>query len=266
MTENAWRYLEMTWEDDPPGAHVAEIVKEVWADATQAANELTAAYIEMFVAQGDEAARKTLVAGRSADSGLDLLIDFVPNHLSIMRAMVSEGLAKIGAPAMEFLQEFFLHSPDLVQKAAIANLLAEFGSAAAGSVPPLVAELATSDETKQRFDLRCAAAFALGKLGVASADVVKALARVAGAGDERQALRSYCMEALMDLGPSAVTAVPVLEQVLKNEAEDDDLRHFAWSALKSVTAKSTEHPCGGTIAEHMRSLYRGVWASDPEEG
>ena len=53
-------------------------------------------------------------------------------------------------------------------------------------------------------------------------------------------------------------------QVLKNEAENEDLRNFAWSALKSVGAGSREHPCGGTVAEHMRSLYRAEWEDDEQ--
>jgi hypothetical protein len=54
---------------------------------------------------------------------------------------------------------------------------------------------------------------------------------------------------------AAANAIPVLESILKNEAEDEDLRNFAWAAIKSVGANSSEHACGGTVAEHMRSLY-----------
>jgi Holliday junction resolvasome RuvABC DNA-binding subunit len=120
----------------------------------------------------------------------------------------------------------------------------------------LIAEVADSAKSKERFSLRCVAAYALGKLGVTSAEVVEVLAHVAGASGEAQRLRSYCIEALMDLGPSAAAAIPVLEQILKNEGENEDLRNFVWSALKSVGAGSREHPCGGTWAEPMRSLYR----------
>jgi hypothetical protein len=59
----------------------------------------------------------------------------------------------------------------------------------------------------------------------------------------------------MDLGPVAAGATPILERVFRDETVDEDLRNFAWAALKSVTAKSPEHPCGGTVAEHMSSLY-----------
>jgi len=50
---------------------------------------------------------------------------------------------------------------------------------------------------------------------------------------------------------------------IRGEAEDKDLRNFAWAALKSVAADSPEHSCGGTVAEHMRSLY--TTTTDPKE-
>ena len=58
-----------------------------------------------------------------------------------------------------------------------------------------------------------------------------------------------------------MAAIPVLDEIHRNDP-DDDLRHFAWSALKSVTAASREHPCGGTVAEHQRSLYEAVPESE----
>jgi PBS lyase HEAT-like repeat len=179
-----------------------------------------------------------------------------------MRQVLAAGLQAIGAPAIELLRRWFKGSEDVDQKADITVLLAEFGEAAAVCVPLLIAEVAESAKPEERCGLRCAAAWTLGKLAVASPEVVEALVQVAGAGGEAQPLRSYCIEALMDLGPSAAAAIPVLEQVLKNEAEDEDLRNFAWSALKSVGARSSEHPCGGTVAEHMRSLYRAARDSD----
>ena len=133
------------------------------------------------------------------------------------------------------------------------------------AAPLLAAVLADPDPDGGRRLLRVAAAYALGEIGAATAEddaeaamagAVEALTRVTGDPAESQPLRSYCIEALMDIGPPARSAIPVLERVLRDEAEDEDLRNFAWSALKSVGAGVREHPCGGTMAEHMRSLYR----------
>jgi len=77
-----------------------------------------------------------------------------------------------------------------------------------------------------------------------------------------QALRSVAIESLMDMGPVAVAAIPVL-RTIKETDEDSDLRMFAWAALKSVSADSKDHPSGGTVAEHMRSLGHGV--SEPTD-
>ena len=65
----------------------------------------------------------------------------------------------------------------------------------------------------------------------------------------------------MDMGPAAKSAIPALQHIKEND-DDSDLRMFAWAALKSVSAPSREHPCGGTVAEHMRSLGGGVLDRD----
>jgi hypothetical protein len=257
MTEFAWRYLEKMWTELYPDGDPGEVVSGLWPEPGRAANELAEAYLEVVIAEGDEAAQDALVA---ASEGRE--VGGLPCCLPAMRQVLWEGLQAIGPLAIALLERWFRESGDLGQKGRIAFLLARFGEAAAECVPLLVAEVANSAMPKERFGLRCSAAYALGKLAVASMEAVEALARVAGAGGEAQALRSYCIEALMDLGPTAAAAIPVLEQVLKNEAEDEDLRNFAWSALKSVGASSREHPCGGTVAEHMRSFYRAVWESD----
>jgi HEAT repeat protein len=254
MTETAWKYLEMIWDDDHHGGDTSQartVINELWPDLEGAAEELVEAYLQVKIAEEDETDRDALI---SASEGYN--VGGLPFHLPAMRQVLSAGLQAIGSPVITLLQKRFKESEDVVQKARIAILLAEFGEAAADCVPLLVAEVANSANPKERFNLRCSAAYALGNLGIASAEAVEVLAQVAGASSEAQPLRSYCIEALMDLGPPAAAAIPILEQILKNEAEDEDLRNFAWSALKSVGASSREHPCGGTWAEHMRSLYR----------
>jgi hypothetical protein len=146
--------------------------------------------------------------------------------------LLAEGLRVIGAPAVELLRRWFEGAEDAVRKAGVTILLAEFGEGAAGCVPLLVAEVANTAKPKERLGVRCATGFALARIDLASAEVVAALTQVAGSAEEAQPLRSYCMEALMDLGPAAAAAIPMLEQVLKAEAEGEDLRNFAWSALK----------------------------------
>ena len=48
---------------------------------------------------------------------------------------------------------------------------------------------------------------------------------------------------------------PVRLELMRN-SPDEELQQFASAAFKSVTAESEEHACGGTVAEHLRSLYR----------
>jgi hypothetical protein len=247
----------MIWDEDHHGGDTSQamtVINGLWPDLERAAQELAEAYLEVKTAEEDEPSRDALVSvsERYRVGGL-------PFCLPAMRNVLSEGLQAIGAPAIELLLGWFQAAEDAVRKAGVTILLAEFGEAAAGCVPLLVAEVVNPAKPKERLGVRCAAAYALGVLDVASPEVVESLAQVAGASGEAQPLRSYCIEALMDLGPAAAAAIPVLEQVLKNEAEDEDLRNFAWSALKSVGAGAREHPCGGTMAQHMRSLYRAEW-------
>jgi hypothetical protein len=254
MTETTWRYLEMIWDEDHHGGDTSQalaVINDLWPDLEAAAQELAEAYLEVEFADANESARDALV--RESER---YRIGALACHLSAMQGVLLAGLEAIGAPAIEFIARRFKESGDAALQTVIALLLARLGSAAAACVPLLLAEVANSATPEKRFRLRQAAAYALGKLDVASPEVVETLAQLAGADSEAQALRSFCIEALMDLGPAAAAAIPVLERVLKNEAEDEDLRNFAWSALKSVGAPSREHPCGGTVAEHMRSLYR----------
>jgi hypothetical protein len=251
----------MIWEPYPDG-DIAQAIDGLWQDKGSATRELAEAYIEVAFAQDDEPLRDALLsAGEAYEVGALLVRGYDERgrvvHFPVLPGIIADALRAIGAPAIEPLQKLFRESQDVGRKIAIANLLAQFGEAAAESVSILAAEVANPGEPEERCGLRCTTAYALGTIGVASAEVVEALTRVAGAADEAQPLRSYCIEALMDLGPSAAAAIPVLERVLKDD-EDDDLRQFAWSALKSVGSASRDHPCGGTVAQHMRSLYRGV--------
>lgn len=269
MTDSVWRYLESVLEaevysDAKPHA-MRDVLNNVWPDAQQTARELAEAYAEVRAAEEEEPARDALVSARKQYPKVHVFL----SHLPDMRMVLFAGLSAIGSPAIEYARRWFEQSADLDKKARIVLLLADFGEAAADCVPFLVAELADSSHCDERHAMRFVAAYALGKIGVASANVVELLAERSSDVDEPQSLRSYCIEALLDLGPSAAAAIPFLKSILNNEAENEDLRHFAWAALKSVSHGSSDHPCGGTIAEHMRSLYRTAWESEmdrSEEG
>ena len=83
---------------------------------------------------------------------------------------------------------------------------------------------------------------------------MQAVAKVAADRRQPQPIRSVAIESLMDMGPAAKSATELLQDI-KNNDDDEDLRQFAWAALKCVTAPSRKHPEGGTVADHMRRLY-----------
>jgi hypothetical protein len=259
MTETAWRYLQRLRDmvrsgEYPDGLSEPEFraaVGDVWADAAAAAAELIEAWMEVDIVEDDESAKAAFLSVCEAHD-----LGELPS-CGVTKELLLEGVHTVSGPAGDFLRGLLRQSADVGRKTQSVRLLYGLRDSAASSVPLLVAELADSADPHERLSLRVFSAAALGEFDIASPDVVEVLARVAADEGEYQPLRSYCIEALMDLGPGAAAAIPVLREI-KDHDEDDDLRHFAWSALKSVSAASREHPCGGTVAEHLRSLYMGV--------
>lgn len=261
MTEAVWRYLEEAWGNDIyPHGDLGGFVVEHWPDPERAAGDLAAGWIEVKLAEEDEVDWLQFLRGASKWCALGRLPAFLP----LIRQVLGAGLLAIGAPAVVFLSRRFGESNDLVERAGLAMLIGEFGIAASGAVHLLTTALAEQNPEGDRCSVRIAAAGALGQIGAmmdeddvggAMAGALETLIRVAGDAGEFQPLRTYCIEALMDLGPPARSAIPLLTRMVRDDAEDEDLRNFAWSALESVEAPSREHPCGGTVAEHMRSLY-----------
>jgi hypothetical protein len=217
-----------------------------------AAADLVEAWIDINQAEDDESAKAAFLSACKAHD-----LGPLPNYWSLMRDFLFKGVRTLAAPAGDVLRGRLAQSADAGRKLLSARMLYGLRESAEASLPLFVAELADSADPDERVTWRSVCAAALGKLNIASPDVVEVLARVADDESECQPLRSYCIEALMDLGPGAAEVIRVLREIKGND-EDDDLRHFAWSALKSVSAASREHPCGGTVAEHLRSLYKAV--------
>ena len=253
MNQTTWRYLEMIWDDERHGGDTSQaltVVQELWPDSKKAVCDLFDACLEVESAEEETPLRDALVSASE-----NYQVGGLPMRLDVMQDVLLSGLLAIGMPAVAVLKRQFEEAKNIERQADISGAFAAFKETAADCMPLLLAELNSAVDPKRRRSLRCAAANALGRIAVASPEVVRSLAAIAGEPGESQTLRSFCIEALMDLGPEAAMAIPTLERIRK-EDPDDDLRRFAWSALKSVGASSKEHPCGGTMAEHVRSLYR----------
>ena len=258
LTPQVWQYLEQVWREgeETTGEPRAAIVS-IWPDRHKAARELFFAIEHVSKCEEDEAAVHELI-----ESSEPFLVGGLPFCLQAMRKVLDDGLRAISAETLDVTQGL-LSDADLTRKADIALTWGNLGKTGSRCLPDLVGFLDSREKTVEQHALRCAAAFAIGKIGVVTDAAIDVLSRVAQAANEPQSLRSYCIETLMDLGPGAASATPILESIFQNESEDEDLRQFAWGALKSVTAGSAEHPCGGTVAEHIRSLYTTV--SQPEQ-
>jgi len=250
LTEQVWHFLEEVWnEADESTGDVAEAVANAWNDPNQAARELVLALDGILNCEGDESATDELI-----EASEPFAVGALPFCLPVMRQQLCNGLEILGPAAMEISKRLFMEGDRSIQE-NVAFVWSTLRSAPEGMDAKLIDVVSSRQDIDERHAFRCIAAQALGKIGASSDAVVEGLIQVAGAANEPQSLRSFCIEALMDLGPSAANAIPVLESILKNDKEDEDLRNFAWAALKSVGANSSEHACGGTVAEHMRSLY-----------
>jgi len=258
LTEHVWCFLEEVWnETEESTSGAAEAVANTWSDPNQAARELVLALDQVLNCEGDESATDELIQASEpfAVGGLAFC-------LPVMQQQLCNGLKVLGSATMDVTALLFKDGGRSLQE-NIAIAWSTLRSVPDGMDAKLIDIVASRKDAEERHAVRCIAAQALGKIGASSDAVVAALGQVASAADEPQSLRAYCIEALMDLGPSAAKAIPALESILRGEVEDEDLRNFAWAALKSVAADSPEHPCGGTIAEHMRSLY--TTTTDPKE-
>jgi hypothetical protein len=251
MHDRVWEYLgvmydDATWPDTDP----LSAIDEVWADRGQAVNELIAGFAQAEPAQEDDEAREQLATESDAFPQVGLMAS-VPEVLILV---LSKGVNAIFAEKLESILDRF-ESSSAKEKCVIAFFLAERGIGSCKSRAGLMLiDTLGKKKSPQISNTRCQAARALGKVEDADETLVKLLSELAADTCEVQSVRATCIEALMDLGPIAKSSTSILQQI-KEEDEDEDLQMFAWSALKSVTAESKEHPCGGSVADHMRSLY-----------
>ena len=252
MNETVWKFFMCMYDDETwPNPDAGECIKACWEDGGSVISDLFDAYSILLEANCNEEVYRQLE--KKSDEYVEVGALFIRGHLPIAASLLVQGQKVQGKAAVDFLVQQFETGGDEV-KGHAAFMLAELGPMESKAKAALVAVL-DGELGKSVENVRRAAALALGRIGDASSEVVKALADVAGDANETQSLRSYCIEALMDLGPAASSSATVLRQVFHND-EDENLRHFAWAALKSVTASSEDHESGGTVAEHMRSLYR----------
>lgn len=239
-------YHDSTWPNPDPG----ECVAAVWEAPANAIADLSDAYFELLDAEANDGIYQQL--SDEALEHFDVAILFIREHFSITKKLLLNGF-NVHEGGVSLLLETYT-SGDASLKANIALMLPQVRGAEEG-VSILTENILRHSAEESDEASRRAAAFALGKIARGSKEAVDALVIVAQNANESQAIRSFCIEALMDMGPDAKSATEILQEIYLRD-KDEDMRMFAWAALKSVTASSTEHPCGGTVAEHMRSLYR----------
>lgn len=261
MHDRVWEYLgvmydDATWPDTDP----LSAIDQVWADRGEAMSQLVAGFVQAEPAQEDEEVREQMVLESDSFPSVGAMA-CAPK---VLLSLLSKGILVIIEEDLEaILNRFEIGSQR--EKCVIAFFLAERGISSCKSRAGLMLiDTLGKKKNPEMSDTRCQAARALGKVEDANEALVNLLSALAADRGEIQSVRATCIEALMDLGPIARSSTSMLQRI-KEEDEDEDLQMFAWSALKSVTAETKEHPCGGTVAEHMRSLYSTRFSRDSSE-
>jgi len=203
MDQGVQRFLQMM-EDD---AEATAAFREVWADGEQAVGPLLDSLEEE--SNGDD--RNAVVKN------------------------LHQGLEVVGSSAALPLCQR-LPRAALPAQVNLVLALPALGPVPAEVLPFLVAGLADSSEPEACFHLRIDCAIALGRSGQATPEVIELLVRVAETAAEAHPLWTYCIEALMELGPAAERAALALRRLCLDE--DEDIRGLARSAFFVVTGRA----------------------------
>lgn len=252
MKAEVLNYLEMmfdesTWPETDPVA----CVDTIWNDRWLGLQDLIVARDEIDVAA-------------NGGAGFGISFDEEPKRPTrvmrmlaappLMLAIIERGVRELRSDHWDRLLDWFEHSVGDTRAAitfAIASRKLKSTDSRAGR---LLIQTLTNDADSAALRAMHYAIQGLGQAKSISDKAVKAVAKVAADRRQSQPIRSIAIESLMDMGPAAKSATELLQDIKKND-DDQDLRMFAWAALKSVTAPSREHPEGGTVADHMRQLY-----------
>ncbi len=252
LKTKVWNFLELMYDDATwPNTDPIVCVDELWGDRWLGLQDLVVAQDEINVAAD---------GGSLFGSDLD---DEAMEHPTVMAmlaapqvitSIISQGINALRTDHWDQLLDWFENATGDT-RAAIAMVIASSEIKSSDSRAGKLLILAISDDTDD-VSLRTMgySLHGLGKATAVSDDAVQSVAKIAADRRLPQPIRSVAIESLMDMGPAAKSATELLQDLREND-EDEDLRQFAWAALKSVTASSREHPEGGTVADHMRRLY-----------
>lgn len=188
-----------------------------------------------------EASSALGVFGEQSSSAIPILINFIKRKDRNIRYSATETLGKIGKPAIPVLMEI-LHDEDEVVRSSAITALGMIGEKATSAIPEITKKLQDSSIIVRR-----SAAEALGKIGTTSTHDIPALIKslkekdnriqkaateslikigkqaipdlVEMVSDSDYIIRRKIIEIIGEIGESAVSAIPRLIEVLKDENE-----------------------------------------------
>lgn len=252
MKNQVWNFLELMYDDATwPNTDPVVCIDQLWDDHWLALQDLVVAQEEVNVAANEGSLFGSDLDDEAMEHPTVVAMLAAPQ---VMTSIIARGIKALRNDHWDQLLDWF-ESANEDTRAAIALVIASSTIINTNPRAEKLLIMAISDDPKGA-SLRTISYSlqGLGKATAVSDAAVQAVAKVAADRRQPQPIRSVAIEALMDMGPAAKSATELLQEIKKND-EDEDLRKFAWAALKSVAAPSREHPEGGTVADHMRRLY-----------
>lgn len=188
-------------------------------------------------------AAKTTQDDEKLKERIEFLIKSVLSRDENIRRDAIWELAEIGKPAVPYLiktlnekesENYFIKIAKLevYLKSGICSTLGEMGQAAGSAGAALINIVNNSKDTF----LRQVAVAALAEIKPANKKVVDGLIRVVSKKDEDAVLRRTSIWALAYIGPAAKDAIPLLDDIMKNNA-DNYFRIIAGWALYRIDPK-----------------------------
>lgn len=262
MKTTVWKYIDTMYDDATwPNSDPMVCVQTVWDDRKTALLDLMAGHSEVINAEANpELTEQLWIEGEEFPNCIAMVA--AP---TVMSRVLRSGIRAIAAKDFDTILDMF-ESADCQLRTELANVIAMHGlgtNQSRSSRLLLNSVAASFSDSAVDDNLLCYAFQAFAKLDPPSDEMIDLITKYAADPANSQPLRSIAIEALMDIGPTANRSIPVLQQIKESDG-DKDLQRFAWAALKSVAAGERLHPCGGTVAEHMRSLGGGDYGTDDE--
>jgi HEAT repeat protein len=175
--------------------------------------------------------------GQNAKAAVPSLLEKLKCDDSELQSVVAVALGSIGdtdLKVVDALSTTLREAKPLPVKISAAESLGRLGAPAKSAIPALCEMLLLESSEQEQFEyLRCVATWSIGMMGREGRPAVPSLVKLINNRKESQRTRRSGIQALADIGPPAIEAVPFLQKLLGDDA-DRSLHDAARDALANI--------------------------------